>query len=64
MSFLSKIFSSNDNIEFDEVCVDREVLDAVIYYSKQSYPNEFLAFFDGEVIDKKLYIVNYFISLF
>lgn len=58
MSFLSKIFSSNDDVEFNEVCVDREVLDAVIYYSKQSYPNEFLAFFDGEIIDKKLYILS------
>ena len=42
MSFLSKIFSSDDE-EYDEICVDQEVLDAVIYYSKQSYPNEFLA---------------------
>lgn len=57
MGFLSKIFSSNDDEKFDEICVDREVLDAVIYYSKQSYPNEFLAFFDGEIIDKKLYIL-------
>ena len=57
MSFLSKIFSSDDE-EYDEVCVDQEVLDAVIYYSKQSYPNEFLAFFDGEIIDKKLYLIG------
>ena len=57
MSFLSKIFN-NDEEEFDEVCVDREVLDSVIYYSKKAYPNEFLAFFDGEIIDKKLYITS------
>ena len=57
MSFLSKIFSSGDD-EFKEVCVDKEVLDAVIYFSKQSYPNEFLAFFDGEIKDKKLYITS------
>ncbi|MBE6506149.1 MAG: Mov34/MPN/PAD-1 family protein [Methanobrevibacter sp.] len=57
MSFLSKIFNSDDVEEFDEICVDREVLDAVIYYAKQSYPNEFLAFFDGEIKDRKLYIL-------
>ena len=58
MNFISKIFSNNDNEEFDEVCVDREVLDAVIYYAKESYPNEFLAFFDGEIMDKKLYLTS------
>ena len=57
MSFISKIFGKNDE-EFNEVRVDREVLDSVIYYSKQSYPNEFLAFFDGEIIDKILYITG------
>lgn len=58
MSFLSKIFSNENDEEFDEICVDQEILDAVIYYSKQSFPNEFLAFFDGEIKDKKLYITN------
>ncbi len=57
MSFISKIFN-NDEEEFDEVCVDREVLDSVIYYSKKAFPNEFLAFFDGEIIDRKLYITS------
>ena len=41
MSFLSKIFSNENDEEFDEICVDQEILDAVIYYSKQSFPNEF-----------------------
>ena len=45
MSFISKIFG-NDEEEFTEVKVDREVLESVIYYAKQAYPNEFLAFFD------------------
>ncbi|MBQ6512292.1 Mov34/MPN/PAD-1 family protein [Methanobrevibacter sp.] len=57
MGFFSKIFS-NDDEEFKEVRVDREVLDSVIYYSKKAYPNEFLAFFDGEIIDKVLYITG------
>lgn len=57
MSFISKLFSNNDN-EFKEVRVDREVLESVIYYSKKAYPNEFLAFFDGEIKDKILYITS------
>ena len=57
MSFISKIFG-NDDEEFNEVRVDREVLDSVIYYAKQAYPNEFLAFFDGEIKDKILYITS------
>lgn len=57
MSFISKIFKNNDE-EFNEVKVDREVLESVIYYSKKAYPNEFLAFFDGEIKDKVLYITG------
>lgn len=57
MSFISKLFPSNEN-EFDEVRVDREVLESVIYYSKKAYPNEFLAFFDGQIKDKILYITS------
>lgn len=57
MSFISRILGKNDE-EFNEVRVDREVLDSVIYYSKQAYPNEFLAFFDGEIKNKILYITG------
>ena len=57
MSFISKIFGNNDE-EFNEVKVDREVLESVIYYSKKAYPNEFLAFFDGQINDKTLYITS------
>lgn len=57
MSFISKLLG-NDDEEFGEVRVDREVLDSVIYYSKKAYPNEFLAFFDGEIKDKVLYITS------
>ena len=57
MSFISKILG-NDDEEFREVRVDREVLESVIYYSKQAYPNEFLAFFDGLIKDKVLYITS------
>ena len=57
MSFISKLLG-NDDEEFREVRVDREVLESVIYYSKQAYPNEFLAFFDGQIKDKILYITS------
>lgn len=55
MSFISKLFGNNDD-EFEEVRVDREVLNSVIYYSKQAYPNEFLAFLDGKIKNRILYI--------
>ena len=57
MSFISKLLG-NDDEEFNEVRVDREVLESVLYYSKKAYPNEFLAFFDGEIKDKVLYITG------
>jgi proteasome lid subunit RPN8/RPN11 len=57
MGFISKLFG-NEGEEFNEVRVDREVLDSVIYYSKKAYPNEFLAFFDGQIKDKILYITG------
>ena len=57
MSFISRILG-NKNDEFKEVRVDREVLESVIYYSKKAYPNEFLAFFDGQIKDKILYITG------
>ena len=57
MGFLSKIFG-NDDEEFNEVRVDREVLDSVIYYAKKAYPNEFLAFIDVQITDKTLFITG------
>lgn len=57
MNFISKIFDNN-NDEFNKVLVDQEVLESVIYYSKKAYPNEFLSFFDGTIIDKTLYITG------
>ena len=50
---ISKVLN-NDKRTFDEVCIDKRVIDSVIYYAKESYPNEFLAFFDGNVRDNKL----------
>lgn len=57
MSFISKIFGSKDN-SFDIVKIDREVLESVIYYSNEAFPNEFLALFDGEIRNRTLYITG------
>ena len=57
MSFFSNLFKKNAD-EFNEVRVDREVLESVIEYAEKSYPNEFLAFFDGKIKDKILYITG------
>ena len=57
MSFITKLFK-NDEDEFEEVRVDREVLESVIYYAKQAYPIEFLAFFDGEIRNNILYVTS------
>ena len=53
MRCLSRLLGNNDE-EFTEVRVDREVLESVIYYSKKSYPNEFLAFKDDDSFVEKL----------
>ncbi|MCQ2972770.1 MAG: Mov34/MPN/PAD-1 family protein [archaeon] len=57
MGFFSSIFNKEDN-DFDQVKIDQEVIDSVIYYSKKSYPNEFLSLFDGFIKDKTLYIIG------
>lgn len=57
MGFFSKLFDSNKK-EFKEVRIDQEVINSVIYYSNEALPNEFLAFFDGEIKDKILYITG------
>ena len=48
----------NEKNQFEKVCVDQGVIDSVVFYSKKSYPNEFLAMFDGFVKDKVLYITG------
>ena len=57
MSFLSKIFGNEETV-FNEIRVDVEVLNSVIYYSTQAFPNEFLALFDGKIKDEVLYITS------
>ncbi len=57
MSFISKIFHNKEK-KFNKIKVDQEVLNSVIYYANQAYPNEFLALFDGKIKDKILYITS------
>lgn len=57
MGFFSKLFS-NDNESFNEVKVDREVMDSFLYYANKSFPHEFLALLEGKVKDDVLYITG------
>jgi proteasome lid subunit RPN8/RPN11 len=51
----SKIFGTN-KYHFEEVHVDQEVIDSIIYYAQSSDPNEFIALFDGSIKNKILHI--------
>lgn len=57
MGLFSKIFGSKDN-SFNKICVDREVLESVVYYAKEAYPHEFLSMFDGIIKNHILYITG------
>lgn len=46
----------NKSNQFNKVCVDESVIDSIVFYSKKSYPNEFLAMFDGYIEDNTLFI--------
>ena len=54
---MSKIFD-NDKNQFNKVYIDSGVIDSVVFYSKKSFPNEFLAMFDGYIEDNALYITS------
>ena len=58
MGFEDLISKMNEKNQFKKVCVDQGVIDSVVFYSKKSYPNEFLAMFDGHIKDKVLYITG------
>lgn len=58
MGFEDLVSKMNEKNQFKKVCVDQGVIDSVVFYSKKSYPNEFLAMFDGYVEDKVLYITG------
>ena len=43
MGFEDLVSKMNEKNQFKKVCVDQGVIDSVVFYSKKSYPNEFLA---------------------
>ena len=57
MGFFSKIFGNKPET-FDNVKVDREVIDSMIYYSKEAYPREFLSLLEGKIVDNTLYVLG------
>ncbi|WP_409199775.1 Mov34/MPN/PAD-1 family protein [Methanobrevibacter sp. DSM 116169] len=57
MGFFSKIFKNN-NKKFNEVKVDREVIESFLFYANESYPREFLALLEGQIKDEILYITG------
>lgn len=56
MGFKDLISKLNEKNHFEKVCIDQTVIDSIIYYSKKSYPDEFLAMFDGFVKNEVLFI--------
>jgi len=58
MGFEDLVSRMNEKNQFKKVCVDQGVIDSVVFYSKKSYPNEFLAMLDGYVKNKVLYITG------
>ncbi|MDR2967847.1 MAG: Mov34/MPN/PAD-1 family protein [Methanobacteriaceae archaeon] len=55
----SKIFGIS-KYHFEEVHIDQEVIDSIIYYAKNADPFEFFALFDASIKNKILHIDNLF----
>ena len=47
-----------DKVIVDSGVIDSAVIDSAVYYSKKSFPHEFLALFDGKIEDNTLYITS------
>lgn len=58
MGFKDLVKSLSIDKTYDKVIVDSGVIDSAIYYSKKSFPHEFLALFDGKIEDNTLYITS------
>lgn len=56
-NLFSKIFGNN-KYKFNEVHIDSEVIDSIIWYARSSDPDEFMAIFDGEVKNEILHITG------
>ena len=51
MGFKDFVKSLSNEKTYDKVIVDSGVIDSAVYYSKKSFPHEFLALFDGKIED-------------
>ena len=58
MGFKDLVKSLSNEKAYDKVIVDSGVIDSAVYYSKKSYPHEFLALFDGKIEGNVLYITS------
>jgi proteasome lid subunit RPN8/RPN11 len=56
-NILGKLLGTS-KYQFEEVHVDREVIDEIINIAKESYPNEFMALLDVKIKDKVLKITG------
>ena len=59
MGFLGNLLSKflgTSKYMFQEVHIDSEVIESIIWYAKSSEPNEFFAMFDGKVENEILHI--------
>lgn len=54
-NFLTKILG-NDKLKFSESQIPYEIIEEIINLAKQSYPNEFVALFEGEIKEEILKI--------
>jgi proteasome lid subunit RPN8/RPN11 len=56
-NLFSKILGTS-KYQFEEVHVDKEVIDEIINIAKEAYPNEFMALLEGKIEDNVLKITG------
>ena len=47
-----------DKFKFEKICIEQDVVQNICLLSKENHPNEFLAFLDGAIKNKKLTITG------
>ena len=53
--FLERLFSL-DKLEFSRIIIKKEVIENIGEFARANYPNEFIAFLEGEVKNKVLFV--------
>lgn len=56
-NLLEKILGTSKS-NFEEIHIDREVIDEIMNIAKESYPNEFMALLEGKIKDNVLKITG------